>query len=96
MGLCFCDRWCGNNSNVTPKTVSERQTRRSLQSPVGDGKTLTLGCLHDDAELGFLTRLNSTEQDVALTRISKISLAQRTAVVDVEHVVTTNMADTAS
>jgi hypothetical protein len=76
--------------------MTEGHTLGGLQAPVRDGSTLALGCLHENTELSFLASLDSVGKHVALTGLSKVDMAQRTSVVNVEHVVTTNVSDTAS
>jgi hypothetical protein len=46
--------------------------------------------------VSFLTGLDWAAQDVALTGLGKVCVAQRTGVVNVEHVVSANVSDTAS
>jgi hypothetical protein len=94
--LWLCGRWCSNNSDIAPQAVTEGHARGSLQAPVRDCSALALGCLHDYTELSFLAGLDCTTQDVALASFGEVRVAQRMGVVNVEHVVTANVADTAS
>jgi hypothetical protein len=76
--------------------MTERHALGGLQTPVGDGSTLTLRCLHENTELSFLASLDRMAEHIALASISKLNMAQGTRVVNIKHIVATNVSDTAS
>jgi hypothetical protein len=76
--------------------MTEGHTFRGLQAPVRDSSALTLGCLHKNTELSLLAGLDGMSEYVAFAGLCEISVAQGTRVVDVEHVVATNVSYTAS
>ena len=88
--------WSVLDIDVTPKTVTEWRAVGRLEAPVADALTLTSRGLHCHSERESLTRQDFTTDNVALSSISNIRDGCDLSVVNVEHVVATNKADTAS
>jgi len=82
--------------NVTPQTVTEGGAVRGLDTPVADGLAFTQRRLESDLEGTRLTNLNLATNHIALGGLVDVSHRGWVAVVHVQHVVATNVADTAA
>jgi hypothetical protein len=76
--------------------MSEWDPISRLKTPVGDGSSFALGRLQHNTEGNFLSNLNTTTDDIAFTGFSKLALTEWLSVVEIEHVIATNMSDTAT
>ena len=82
--------------DVAPQAVAEGQALSGLETPVRDGSALTNRGLENNAESNLLTSSHRSANNVALASLSKLARAQGTCVVEIEHVVTSNVADAAA
>jgi hypothetical protein len=88
-------RWWCYDLDIAPQAVAEGCSVGSFETPVRDCSTLALRCLHDNAERNIGTRRDRDADDVALAGVGKLRLAQSSCVVNIEHVVATDVSDTA-
>ena len=76
--------------------MAERCAISRLEAPVADTLSLASRSLHRHSEGELLARQDLTTNNVALASLSDVRSGCNTGVVDVEHIVTANEADTAS
>jgi hypothetical protein len=88
--------WCLSDFDVTPELVAKRCAISRLETPVADALSFTSRSLHGHSEGELLSWEDLTTNNVALASLSDVRSGSDTSVVNVEHVVTTNEADTTS